>query len=371
MLSSSVDRLRCPACRGALSLAAGRSAKLGEQIEVSNGVLTCKSCQQHYPILAGVAVLVTDPSAYVVEHVKGISALVDDDEIPKPVRDEYLEAKAELEPEHGVEHIEEDLESERVIALYFMNHYLAASGDAWWKPAAGTMSPLIDRLIREHWDHGPLARITQWLNALPAPKGGSEVIELGCGVGGLSRAVLGRYLGVDSSFASIALGRRLALGAPYARPIRIPNDLFTGALAREIQLPPAPAPDGRIELVVGDLGAPPAERGAFDAAVALNAIDMLPEPADLPRAQAELLRKGGVAIQSCPYIWHAEVARELRERVPAGVADSASAVEWLYAQAGLQIGERVEHLPWLFLKHSRQLEIYSVHLFQARKSSTT
>jgi hypothetical protein len=80
------------------------------------------------------------------------------------------------------------------------------------------------------------------------------------------------------------------------------------------------------------------------------------------------LKKGGIAIQSCPYIWHEQVARELRERLPDSIRDSSQAVSWLYQEAGLAITEQVEHLPWLFFKHLRQLEIYSVHLLMARKS---
>jgi hypothetical protein len=42
-------------------------------------------------------------------------------------------------------------------------------------------------------------------------------------------------------------------------------------------------------------------------------------------------------------------------------------VEYLYEKSGLQIFKKLDHLPWLFLKHFRQIELYSVHLFAARK----
>jgi SAM-dependent methyltransferase len=126
-------------------------------------------------------------------------------------------------------------------------------------------------------------------------------------------------------------------------------------------------PAGGIDLVAGDLVAPPVAAQAYDVTVALNTIDMLPEPAVLPEIQARLLKPGGIAIQSSPYIWHESVAAELRHALPSEIRDSAKAAEWLYARAGLQVTERVEHLPWLFFKHARQLEIYSVHAFQARK----
>jgi hypothetical protein len=96
---------------------------------------------------------------------------------------------------------------------------------------------------------------------------------------------------------------------------------------------------------------------------------MLDEPSSLPEFQYELLKKNGIAIQSCPYIWHPEVARKLRKRLPAPLKNSSSAAaEWLYEKAGFKIEEKQEDLPWLFFKHLRQLEVYSVHAFVARKT---
>ena len=97
---------------------------------------------------------------------------------------------------------------------------------------------------------------------------------------------------------------------------------------------------------------------------------MLNDPIKLPQLQSELLKKGGIAIQSCPYIWHESIARKLRKKLPSEISTSARAVEWLYEKAGFQLKEKLDHLPWLFFKHARQLEIYSVHLFLAQKAMT-
>lgn len=367
MLSTTLPRLRCPVCLGELSLREGSEAR-GR--EVVSGDLRCGKCKASFPILAGVAVLVPDVGQYLLDHAKGIGQHVPDAQIPKAFRRDYLAAKAEI-ASMGAEHIEEDLESERVIALYLMNHFLSVKGspEEWWKPAAGSASPLIDQLVREHWDKGPLPTIASWVAKL---EGVSSVVELGCGLGGLSRMIHapGRsYLGVDSSFASVALGRHLALGAPFQGKTRIPNDLLQGPLAREVRIAPGKDIDGLVDLVVGEIEALPLPRGVFDLSLALNAIDMLPEPETLPKLQSLVLKPGGIAIQSCPYIWHEGVVRKLRAWLPKTARDSASAVEWLYEKAGLKIQERIDHLPWLFYKHARQLEIYSVHLFRAKKKA--
>jgi hypothetical protein len=44
-------------------------------------------------------------------------------------------------------------------------------------------------------------------------------------------------------------------------------------------------------------------------------------------------------------------------------------VEWLYRKSGFKIEDSEKHIPWLFFKHLRQIEIYSVHAFVAKKET--
>lgn len=387
MLSTTITKLRCPVfldlddpsqadtCQGEISLlvkGVPQSQAHLPSYEISSGMLECQRCRAHFPILGGVAILSSDVASYILQHVKGIAQLVSDEEIPIEYREDFVDAKSEIEPEH----IEEDLEAERVVSLYLMNHYLRF-GDkrgqlpSWLKPNTGSMSPLIESLIRDYWDHGPLSQIDRWFDSISSEKPKASVIELGSGVGGLYpllRAKLGTYLGIDSSFASVALARHLALGAPYGRKLRVPNDLLQGPVSREVVIPAQNAMDGSADFIVGEIEGLPAQKDHWDVTIALNAIDMMPVPALLPQLQYELLKSGGIAVQSCPYIWHEQVARELRDRLPKEIQQSSKAVEWLYSEAGFKLEDSIEHLPWLFFKHLRQLEIYSAHLFKARKS---
>jgi SAM-dependent methyltransferase len=308
---------------------------------------------------------------YLLGHVKGITQAVPDSEIPREFFHEFCEARDEIQSEH----IEEDLEAERVNSLYVMNHYLSVSSPknstpSWWRPQKAEGSPLIDHLVRQYWDQGPLAQIDRWIaENSEAP---DTVVELGCGVGGLCKRLAPRvkkmYLGVDSSFASIAIARHLALGMPYAGRIRIPEDLLQGPVSRDVKIE-IPAPfQSHSDFIVGDLDFFPIEKGKWDLAISLNTIDMLDDPASLPQLQHHLLKKNGLAIQSCPYIWHPEVARRLRKKLPAATRDVSSvAIQWLYEQSGFKIEQSANEIPWLFFKHIRQMEIYSVHAFVARK----
>jgi hypothetical protein len=108
---------------------------------------------------------------------------------------------------------------------------------------------------------------------------------------------------------------------------------------------------------------------SFDASVALNLIDMLDDPALLPKIQNQVLKQQGLMIQGSPYIWSAAAAKKLRKLgLTSKAGDSASAVEALYQHNGFELKKTERYVPWLFYKHLRQLEIYSVHLMMGMKA---
>jgi SAM-dependent methyltransferase len=249
-----------------------------------------------------------------------------------------------------------------------MNHYLRVKDapKAWWKSSPASESPLLSELIEKHWDHGPFEVVASWV-----PEE-SSVIELGCGVGGLYSRLRERrcpYLGVDSSFFSVFLARHLQLGTGGPETLQHPTDLLLGGLSEELVFPKRKSSESdAVDFIVGEMDDLPLKPGKFQVSISLNAIDMLDTPERLPEAQAALVGKGGVVIQSGPYVWHEKVARRLRSTSPKKASgSSAEMVEWLYERTGLQVTGRDLHVPWLFFKHLRQLEIYSVHCFRAEK----
>lgn len=385
MFRATLDHLVC-LCQGQLSLVS-ESAEKGSgpvvpamatmprasahaEEDILYGTLQCVSCKERFPILEGVAIVVPDVRGYVLHHAKGISKSVPEERIPKAYRREYRACLEELRTLEE-EHIEEDLESERVNALYLMNHYMPAS--EMMTVAAG--SPLLKEWIERYWDQGPMELVAGWI-----PEKAS-VLELGCGVGGLCRRLNHRlpgispvYLGMDSSFHSVLIARHLNFGGPFAGRLAHPADLLFGnssrgfpeGISRKMR-----AGDGAntADFVVAEIDASPAKKESFDVSVSLNAIDMLEDPETLVYAQSHSVKPGGDVIQSGPYIWHERISKKLRCRLPKGIADSASAVEWLYSKNGLEITNRELHVPWLFFKHLRQIELYSVHAFIARKGA--
>ena len=372
MLKTSLLYLKCAArrnCGGSLGLTLNETPGESNSVEVSYGTLVCKKCKAQFPILAGVAILVPDVRSYLLEHVKGISKSVPLQKIPENYRKEFSCAKKEIQ----VEHIEEDLESERVNALYLMNHYLSAKDSKnkkWWKGIHSDVSPVIEKLILDYWDQGPFSVIEDWIKNEFKGKN-TKIIELGCGVGGIYQKIashLSFYLGVDSSFQSIILARHLNLGIEYPGDLKVPEDLLMGPVSRELKFNPESR--SGVDFIVGEIQSLPVRNQFWDLSISMNAIDMLEEPMHLPEAQKRLLVEAGIAIQSGPYIWHQKVAKRLRSRLPKEIKNSASAVQYLYQKSGFAIEKSMDHVPWLFFKNIRQIELYSVHVFFAKLKSS-
>lgn len=368
MKTTTLEWIRCPKRKSAHRTCGGilkpSLAKKIQQNEITSGILRCAECSSRFPVLAGVAVLVDDPRTYILEHAQGIARHVRDSEIPDEWRKEYLRAKFENAEHH---HIDESLESDRVNALYLATHFLSARDSTWWKDPDTEQDPLLDALMEKHWDHGPMQRATDWIGALPGVSKNRMIAELGCGTGGLrwkADAHLRLYIGVDSSFSSIAHARAMQ----GLKQIEIPGDLLYGVTSRKVRIQ-LPSPRAESDFVVGDLRVPPLVSGSWDCVVSMNTIDMLERPEDLPRVQSTLLKTGGYAIQSSPYVWHPQVAKNLVKKWGKS-ATSAQTVEKIYESFGLSIVRSESRIPWLFFKHDRQLEIYWTHLFSTRKGSS-
>lgn len=372
MLKSTTASLCCPKCQNLeLHLDSEKERMLsdGITVDVSHGALLCKKCRSTFPILQGVAFLLRDVTTYLQNHCKGISQKVALDEIPLEFRDDYELALREYQDEarQYPQDFEEDLESARVNALYLMNHYLRAAD---WN-SSGLFA---HDLIAAHWDQGPIDIVAQWIaSAQPKPV---SIVELGSGVGGLAGRVTGSqpqatYLGVDSSFLSTWYARQwnVLQATDQAVELRIPDDLLAGTQSRLLHFRPLRAKLGHCDFILADMEGLPLRAGNYDALVALNAIDMLENPAELARQCGALLRSGGLAVQSAPYIWAERVAKKLR-KAHTGSRDlhSAGLVRKLWEDAGFEIERDQDGIPWIFYKHARQIELYWVHALAARKA---
>jgi 2-polyprenyl-3-methyl-5-hydroxy-6-metoxy-1,4-benzoquinol methylase len=137
-----------------------------------------------------------------------------------------------------------------------------------WSRAMSLWGDEIDQLERGHWWYA--GRRAVILAALQRYLGkGARVLDFGCGAGGLTQAMAGRYrvLGVDTSKTAIEVAHRRGINA-------------------ELISPDAPLP------------------GGFDGVCALDVLEHLDDDASAARALAASTRPGGFVFLTVPaYAW--------------------------------------------------------------------
>lgn len=348
MLPSILPLLRCPdRCRAPLALE--RFVSDGD--DVTFGRLECTTCGQGYPILAGVAVLVPNPSAYMSAHAAGVRATVDWTQLDRAQRLALL-GPAEPTPRQ----LDPMLERARI--EYVTRHHLRADprGVRWWE---GASESFLTRTMLELWDRDPMSLAVRTLASIGPV---TSLLDLGTNVGGLACAAsahVDRVIGVDLSLVATHWGRNHLRGG-VAIDFEPPGDRLRAAPGARVVIPAPPEPKGVVELIVADVRSPPVEAAAWDTISSLNLIDLLDEPELLPRVQRALLRPGGHVLSASPYSLSETSAARLRRW--AGESTSAAvAVDRMYADAGFTVRARQEDVPWLFYKNPRQVELYAAH----------
>ena len=362
MFYETLGHLACPALAGRCGAKLDAcddmvfATSLADDIE--SGHLVCTSCGHRFPIIGGVAILVENIRAYVSRHIRDIRQTIADACIPPDV----MTMMNSLDKAPATS-LEADLESNRIDSWYTASHYLTGEEVV----TSQELDPVFRDLIRTHWD-GPRRVLNQFFSESKSLWG--SCLDLGCGVGGavaLSRRFCRFSLGVDKSFKRIFTARAINFHPGLDHSVKLQADLLDAAPIT-LKLPSLPhKPENRADFVVANIVRPPVASDSWDVALSLNVMDTLADPGVLPEVQARLLRSGGTVINSCPYVWSPQSLIRLRERLPQGMTKSTEAVEYLYSQNGFAVRQVIKHVPWLFLKHARQIELYSAHVIVADK----
>lgn len=146
-------------------------------------------------------------------------------------------------------------------------------------------------------------QLAAWAKRSGLPLG--RVLDLGCAVGrstfelaspscGFSEAV-----GVDISVRFVEVANKLRECRRMDYDLRVEGEVserVTAALEDGIDT-------SRVRFVHGDACALPLDLGTFDAVLAANVLDRVPDPAKLLGQIAASLRSGGVAMLTSPFSW--------------------------------------------------------------------
>jgi len=245
--------LACPSCAGALGLRPFRPSPSGGD-EVEEGLLTCRSCAQGYPVTQGIPRLLANAFARHPDFVREF-----DPELRQlPVRRLSGDAVQRFEKLHGL--------TARAFG-YEWNTYQTTSREEdvltfFW--LTGADPGLYARLpVGDVFSYYPTPEQVAGID--PARLRGAVVLEVGCG--------MGKYLKVASEHARMVIG--LDLSDALLRARRETTDRRN------------------VHLVQGDILSAPLRPASMDFVYSVGVLHHTPDAREAFRRSAALVRPGG------------------------------------------------------------------------------
>lgn len=343
----------CPRCR----LENGREVPVrvaSRLVEDSglliHGVLHCgePSCQQEYPVLDGIPVLVPNVRAYLAESFFHLTLRSDLPEVLESVLGDASGPGTAYDA------------TRQHLSTYAWDHYEdLAPDDQGDGPEPGALSRCLDAGLT----------LVDAEDGVSAP-----VLDMGCAVGrsafDLAARTDGLVLGVDVNFSML----QVAQGVLRDGIVRYPQRRV-GLVYDRREFPLIPAGRERVDFWACDALALPFRAGLFAFATAFNVLDCVATPAGFLQSLAGALQPGAKALLSTPYDWSVNVTpveawigghsqrgpdRGASEPLLRRLLDPTEPLPG--GMGGLQLLGEKERVPWQARLHERSAVEYAVHL---------
>ncbi|MEL7449214.1 MAG: methyltransferase domain-containing protein [Pseudomonadota bacterium] len=346
----------CPRCRAdgtgdfALSIA---SVLVAHDDDVLQGVLHCTGahCQQEFPIVDGIPLLVANVRAFVAENIVS------------------LQQRDDLHP--VVNSLLGDCAGPGSAFDTTRQHLSIYGWDSYADLDPG--EPVVDGAAQP----GAVVRCVAACNDLAPPPADGPVLDAGCSVGRstleLASHTTGIVLGVDLHLPMLRMARRALSQGRVRYPRR-----RVGLVYDERDFAVSFDGSDRVEFWACDALNLPFRDASFNHSVALNLLDCVQSPVDLLRETRRCLKENAAAVLSTPYDW-SPAATPVEawlgghsQRGPDGGASEAMLQRLLtagahpQAVAGFEILAQHPAFPWHTRLHDRSIMSYALHLVAAR-----
>ncbi len=328
------------------------ASRLVEESELLiHGVLHCSetSCQQEYPVLDGVPVLVPNVRAYLEQSFFQLTLRNDLPDVLESVLGDASGPGTSYDA------------TRQHLSTYAWDHYEDLAPDDSTGGADGVGPGALSRCLEEG-----LALLGPD-ESVPAP-----ALDIGCAVGrtafDLAARTDGLVLGVDVNFSML----QVAQGVLRDGIVRYPRRRV-GLVYDRRQFSLLPSGRERVDFWACDALALPFRTGLFAFASAFNVLDCVAAPGGFLQSLASALHPEAKALLSTPYDWSANVTPVEAwvgghsQRGP-GRGSSEPLLRSLLDQGprqgggGLRLVGEKERVPWRARLHERSTVEYAVHL---------
>lgn len=325
--------------------------------EIKEGVLTCSQCQEQYPVLLGIPILMPEIPKFLRANYYWLMGVCRFNGGLGPEMQAYLVAqilrdleKADEELFPGQERYGRAQASDffRRISSYLINHY-------------DNLMDLVEKddpiyvFLSQYGHKNPHTVLERMVSSQGNGRNGVAV-EVGCSVGGfaarLSRSFKFVY-GVDVSFEALVLARRILK--------HLPKPLVRYRVYREREQYcwrrlKAPRCE-KVEFLCASGSALPLRDRSVDAVCTANVIDIVPEPLCLLQEKIRVLREDGLFLMSDPYDFHPSRLKEFpasRRRTPREMIREVVAEK-------VAIVDEEDNIPWVRRSYRRNYDVYFNH----------
>jgi SAM-dependent methyltransferase/uncharacterized protein YbaR (Trm112 family) len=357
----------CPRClidSGLTSAIELAEVFTGDNESVDEGVLNCteSACQQQYPIIDGVPIIVPDVALTLSTQVQSVNARADLSDSLSGVLGDALGDACEFNTRR------------QHLSIYGWDGYAEfGAGQQHSDLPAGDPRAVPSQMGSPGAVSRCLAAGLPMLDSLEGP-----AVDLGCAVGRttfeLAKKTDEPVLGLDLSFAMLQLAQQVLKTGTAVFPLKELGVVYRNQrLSTPFQAMP------NVDFWLCDAMVLPFRAGTFGTVNALNLLDCVPSPITLLQNIEKALMGAGEALIGCPYDWSTG-ASAINQWIGGHsqrtqfAGRSEALLEALLSEAGhpqslaqLRLKDSLPRVAWQTRLNARSINHYQLHLVAAQK----
>lgn len=326
--------------------------------EILEGIARCALCEEEYPIISGVLILIDGVNRYLTRFWRAVISSAALHGTVSVDLTGWIEKRRPDAP--GLPSADQHFDVNIPGSMDRLSDLVG--GD----PRYGTFA----KFLKEWQGRSPYDRLAAFSQNLGMS--GGLAVDSGCGAGAMAlrlAAAADYVIGVDHAFGAILLARRLLLHQPRPRSdyeLRLSAEAFAlrsaapGIAASAGRAGGTTLPLANADFLVADSTDLPMEDGSVDTVAEANILE-IQSLREALRESARVLRAGGIVLFTDPF-------KMSPEGFSIEAADPVEKLKRFLGDLGLSVQAEEDFVPWVWYLYDRHFQVYLNYCAAARKS---